>query len=550
MIKEILQSEVRQALRNISLTADVSNVSVARSEHFGDYTTNVAMLTYRSFAKAVDEHVPGGKKSGIIWAHTPSKMFKNPIELAEKLKEELLKSPTGKRYIKEVSIAQPGFINFIVSEGMISNEADALGEHIESGFDFLKHKKINIEFISANPTGDLHIGHGRGAFYGDILSSILSYVGAEVTREFYINDSRESNQIKELGKTALEKGEQYKTPRLEEIIKNINVTGMSERDAGFLLAEHVGAYNRNFIREKLGIVFDTWYSEEEHIRQGKRGENILKMLKNGGFTYEKEGAVWLKTSEYGDDEDRVIVRSDGTASYFLSDIAYHAEKMGRGYDTAIDVWGADHHGHVKRIQAVKKMLELRGELIMFITQLVSLKEGGETKKMSKRTGNVIWLEDLVDELGIDVVRWFFTEKAISTHMEFDMELAREQSAKNPVYYVQYAHARINSILENTKNLPADKSSLADMVHNERGRSLALKIAEFPEVVEVIAKDFQIQKLTTYAYELASEFSQFYRDVRVTQDKSYNKGAIDLALLAQKTLAQSLKLLGISAPERM
>ena len=549
MIKEILQGEVRQALRNLSLTVDVSNIEVTKSEHFGDYATNAALVIAK----------PLGKK---------------PMELAEELKEEILKSPTGKRYIKEASIAKPGFINFFVSEGTILNEMETLGEHIGKGFDFLKHKKINIEFISANPTGDLHIGHGRGAFYGDILSSILSYSGAEVAREFYINDSKESNQIKALGKTALGKGEQYKTPRLEQVIKNMNVVGMNESDAGSLLAEHVGAYNRNFIREKLGITFDTWYSEEEHIRQGKRAENILKMLKDSNFTYEKEGAVWLKTSEYGDDEDRVIVRSDlpapgeapahasyaggrqagGTPTYFLSDIAYHAEKMGRVYDTAIDVWGADHHGHVKRVQAVKKMLGWKGELIIFITQLVSLKEGDkeekQTKKMSKRLGNVILLEDLVDELGIDVVRWFFAEKAISTHMEFDMELAREESPKNPVYYVQYAHARINSIIENTKNLTADKSSLADVIHHKRGRALGLKIAEFPEVVESIAKDFQIQKLTTYAYELASEFSQFYRDVRVIQDDSYNKGAIELALLAKKTLAQSLKLLGISAPERM
>ena len=540
MIKEILQGEVQQALRNLSLTVDVSNIEVTKSEHFGDYATNAALVIAKSL----------GKK---------------PMEFAEELKEELLKSPAGKHYIKEVSIAKPGFINFFLSEEMILGETEALGEHIGKGFDFLKHKKINIEFISANPTGDLHIGHGRGAFYGDILSSILSYSGAEVAREFYINDSKESNQIKELGKTALGKGEQYKTPRLEEIIKNMNVAGMNESDAGSLLAEHVGAYNRNFIREKLGITFDTWYSEEEHIRQGKRAEKMLKTLKDSDFTYEKNGAVWLKTSEYGDDEDRVIVRSDlpapgearqagGTPTYFLSDIAYHAEKMGRGYDTAIDVWGADHHGHVKRIQAVKKMLGWNGELIIFITQLVSLKEGDEeekqTKKMSKRFGNVILLEDLVDELGIDVVRWFFAEKAISTHMEFDMELAREESPKNPVYYVQYAHARINSIIENTKNLTADKSSLADVIHHKRGRALGLKIAEFPEVVESIAKDFQIQKLTTYAYELASEFSQFYRDVRVIQDDSYNKGAIELALLAKKTLAQSLKLLGISAPERI
>ncbi len=525
MIKGILEGEVRQALRNCSLVVDVGNIEVTKSEHFGDYATNAALVV--------------AKLSG-----------KKPMNLAEELKEELLKSPTGKRYVKEISIAKPGFINFFLSEEMILSEAESLDEHIKKGFDFLKHKKINIEFISANPTGDLHIGHGRGAFYGDILSSILSYSGAEVTREFYINDSRESNQIKELGKTGLGQGEQYKTPRLEKMISEMDFAGFAAENVGFALAEKVQRYNQSFIEKKLGVIFNTWYSEDKHIREGKLAEKILQKLNKLGVTYEKDGAVWLKTSEYGDDEDRVNIRSDGTASYFLSDIAYHAEKMGRGYDTAIDVWGADHHGHVKRIQAVKKMLGWKGELIIFITQLVSLKEGEETKKMSKRLGNVILLEDLVNELGIDVVRWFYAEKAISTHMEFDIELAREQSAKNPVYYVQYAHARINSIIENTKKLSSDKSTLEELMSEKSARSLALKIAGFPEIILEISKDYQIHKLTTYAYELASEFSQFYRDVRIAGDTSYRKGALDLALLAQSTLAQSLKLFGISAPERM
>jgi arginyl-tRNA synthetase len=224
--------------------------------------------------------------------------------------------------------------------------------------------------------------------------------------------------------------------------------------------------------------------------------------------------------------------------------------MSRGCDTVIDVWGADHHGHVKRIQAVKKMLKLPGELIVFITQLVSLKEGEQTKKMSKRLGTVILIEDLVNELGIDVVRWFYAEKAIGTHMEFNMELAREQGAKNPVYYVQYAHARINSIIENTKNLSPDGSSIGEIMNEKSARALALKIAEFPEIILDISKDYYVHKLTTYAYELASEFSQFYRDVRIAGETSYRKGALDMALLAKATLSQTLKLLGISAPERM
>ena len=241
-----------------------------------------------------------------------------------------------------------------------------------------KKEKISIEFISANPTGALHIGHGRGAFYGDVLARVLAYAGADVTREYYINDSRESNQIKELGKTALGRGEQYKTEKLAALIQQSDFEGLGEADAGFALAEKVQKENKDVIERKLGIVFDEWYSEDTRLRATGANDGMLTRLKE--FTYEKDGAVWLKTSEYGDDEDRVVVRSDGSKSYFISDITYHEEKFTRGYDTVINIWGADHHGHVKRMQAVKKMLGWNGELIVFITQLVSLKEGGDVKK--------------------------------------------------------------------------------------------------------------------------------------------------------------------------
>ena len=274
------------------------------------------------------------------------------------------------------------------------------------------------------------------------------------------------------------------------------------------------------------------------------------------LTYEKDGAVWLKTSVYGDDEDRVVVRSDGSKSYFLSDISYHADKFSRGYDRVIDIWGADHHGHVKRIEAVKKMLGWKGELKIFITQLVSLKENGASSKMSKRVGNVIFLVNLINEInainkfGVDAVRWFFSEKSLGTHMEFDMALARERSAKNPVFYVQYAHARINSILEKAKNVSADESKIADAMKDKEARALAVKITEFPEVISGITEDYQVHKLTTYAYELASTFARFYEEVRVVGEKDYNSGALELATLAKETIAKSLNLLGISAPNKM
>jgi len=528
MIKSILENKIQKAVLALYPGVDASGVKIERGEFFGDYATNGALV----LAGTLD---------------------RNPHDIAEEIKGHMLASSDG-QYMKSLDIAGPGFLNITLTNEAILSNIGILDQAIFSGFDFTKEQKINIEFISANPTGALHIGHGRGAFYGDVLSNVLSYAGADVTREFYINDSRESNQIKELGKTALGVGEQYKTPQIERIIESMDFSGFDAGDVGFILGEKVEEYNKNFIENKLGIKFDKWYSEDENIRATGVADSMLEELNKKNLTYKEDGAIWIKTSEYGDGEDKVVVRSDGTKSYFITDIAYHEEKFKRGYTKVIDVWGADHHGHVKRMHAVGKMLgwpqEPEPQPIIFITQLVALKEGGESKKMSKRAGNVIALEDLVDDFGLDVVRWFFSDKSLNTHMDFDAELAKEQSQKNPVYYVQYAHARICSIIKKTKELKPDESSLVDTLKTEKGRALAMKITEFSEVIEGIANDYQVHKLTTYAHELASEFSQFYRDVRVTQDDTYNKGALELINITKSTLMKTLNLLGISAPEKM
>ena len=355
-----------------------------------------------------------------------------------------------------------------------------------------------------------------------------------------------------MGKTARGLGEQYKTEFINELVKKENFSDKSAEDAGFLLAEKIQEHNKNFLKNKVGIFFDNWYSEDEKLRDSGLNQKTLDELASKGLIYEKDGAVWLNTSLHGDDEDRVVVRSDGSKTYFLSDIAYHADKWKRGFNKVIDVWGADHHGHVKRIMAVKKMLGWEGELLIFVTQLVSLKEGGELKKMSKRLGNVVLLEGLIDEFGLDVVRWFFAEKSINTHMEFDAALASERSAKNPVYYVEYAHARINSIIEKAKDcVPSEHDSLTRLIAEEpSAKSLARAIALFPETIEEISKNYQVHKLCSYAYHLAEEFSRFYRDVKVIEENKYHPAALQIASIAQKTLAKSLGLLGISAPEKM
>jgi len=533
MFKKDLEKEIKEAIEtlyqgrfdDIDNKLEVKNSCNLKGADFGDFSTPISLFL-----------------AGILG--------KKPQEVAEEIKSELEKTDLYKNHLTKIEIAGPGFVNFHLKDETINSLTKEVEQVVEKGLDVLKGQKYNIEFISANPTGKLHIGHGRGAFYGDVVSNILEFNGAKIDREFYVNDSRESNQMKELGKTALGLGEQYKTEALEEKIKNIDFEGLSEEEAGFKLGEEVQKDNSNFITKGLGINFNIWYSEDKELRESGVNAETLKELQLKKVIETKEGegeALWIKTSDYGDDEDRVVVRSDGSNSYFLSDISYHQDKFNRKYDKVIDVWGADHHGHVKRMKAVKEMLGWEGEFEIFITQMVSLKEGGEAKKMSKRAGNVILLEDLVKEFGIDVVRWFFIEKTLNTHMEFDLELAREQSAKNPVYYVQYAHARISSILEKTKGLKETDKNLLD---NPVSKNLIMKLAEFSDVLESIALGYSVNKLTTYAHELAGEFSSFYENVRIIEDDTYNKEAVALIETTQKVLAKSLDLLGISAPQKM
>lgn len=524
MMKEKLEAVVAEALEAIGVSVSVVNIERPADSSHGDYSTNSALVY--------------GKKTGV-----------SPRELAGKLVEKILEVPSDD--IEKIEVAGAGFINFFLT-------ASALESAIEKGQTFSKTgEKVNIEFISTNPTGELHIGHGRSAFFGDTLARVLTLAGKDVTREFYINDSRESNQIRELGKTALGKGEQYKTPELEEKISSIDFSGMSEEEAGTSLAIAVQESNRKFIEDGLGVKFDVWFSEDKELRESGANKKMLERLKSHGFTYESDGAVWLKTTEYGDDEDRVIVRSDGTMTYFVADIAYHQNKFDRGFETVIDVMGADHHGHVKRMQAVGRMLGWSNtstnwdQPVVFIAQLVSLKEDGISKKMSKRAGNAISLKDLVEEFGIDIVRWFFNDKALNTQMTFDMALAHEQSEKNPVFYVQYAHARLASIAEKCKGLKeGEEIKFDELIKIQSARALASKISEFSEVVVEVSRDYNVHALAGYATALATTANAFYRDVRVTEGDTFNPSALALAIRAKKTLADTLALLGISAPERM
>jgi arginyl-tRNA synthetase len=524
MMIRFLGEKLNGALTDIFPEVGEIFFNISADNRFGDYTTNIALVA---------------KEAG-----------KNPREIAETIVGKLKENREFCAVVADMNVAGPGFINFTLTPETVLNELLKITETAEKGFDFIKGKKINIEFISANPTGALHLGHGRGAFYGDTLANVFSLAGADVVREYYVNDSRESNQIKELGKLTLKTGEQYKTEKTGVLIEKNDFSGMSEVDAGFKLATLIQRDNRDFIEGKLGIRFDEWYSEDGKLRTSGTNQKMFEEMKEKGFIYEKDGAWWAKTTEYGDDEDRVVLRSDGTFSYFLSDISYHADKFSRRYKEVIDVWGADHHGHVKRMTAVKKMLGWEGDFRVFITQLVSLKENGESAKMSKRAGNIVLLEDLVREISLDVVRWFYNERALNTHMEFDVALAKERSEKNPVFYVQYAHARMASIIANCAAFGGNGTPLSKVLQNKSARALAMKLVQFSEIIKTTADDCQVNRLTTYAYELASHFSQFYRDVRVIEEEKYNDGALELVQSGRIILAKTLSLLGVSAPEKM
>lgn len=526
MMRERIAILVEEALQALGIESAGVQVERIKDSTHGDYATNVALVY--------------AKKEGV-----------SPRDLAGKIVLELLKTPSEE--IVSIEVAGPGFINFSLSLSALERAVfETAVEEIRAG------EAINLEFISTNPTGELHLGHGRSAFFGDTLARVLVRAGAQVTREFYINDSRESNQIRELGKTALGTGTQYKTPALEELMRGVDFSGMAETEAGFRLASLVQNENSRFIEHDLGIHFDVWYSEDAELRAQNVGTAMLALLDERGATYEKDGARWLKTTEYGDDEDRVIVRSDGTMPYFINDIAYHQKKFDRGFQTVLDVWGADHHGHVKRMQAVGKLLHWPADKFsglpqptVFIAQMVSLKEDGVSKKMSKRAGTVILLRDLVEEFGIDVVRWFFNEKALGTQMAFDMALARERSERNPVFYAQYAHARLASIIEKCNEYPArENKNFGELMEILAARALAAKISEYSEVVRDTALDYHVHRLTIYATELAGAINGFYRDVRVVEGDSYNVVTRELAVRAKETLRETLALLGIQAPEKM
>lgn len=502
-------------------------VSSCKDSGHGDYSSNAAM-----------------RLAGIA--------KKNPLEIAAKIKEELEKSPKAKKMFSKIEVAAPGFINFTLSAAYVRSETTKilkLGKaygRVNIG----KGKKTQVEFVSANPSGQLHVGNGRSAFYGDALANVLAKAGYKVEREYYVNDAKVSKQIQTLGATALGRGEAYLSPYLKEKIATLQPKLSkihSETDGGYFLAGEVLKDLKKFIAKDLGIKFDNWMSEESLYKKRLVMETY-EFLKKKGLVFEKENAWWLDMSKFGQ-KDEVLMRSNGSPTYFLSDIAYHRDKMKRGYKKIIDIWGADHQGHVPRMKAVMEILGYKGEFEVLICQIVTIKGG----KISKREGNIISLNWLIDEVGVDAARFFYLQNSLQSQMEFNVALAKKRSSDSPVFYVQYATARINSILRKAKvKKIAATPGMFRLLEHQSELELAKEAMRFPEIVADTAADYQMQRLCLYAVNLATSFHKFYRDCQVIieDNKELTRARLALAFTAKIIMEDTLSILGISAPEKM
>jgi len=468
-----------------------------------------------------------------------------------------------------IEVAPPGFINFTLRGDWLASQVDAIlsaGDgygDIETG----RGTRVQIEFVSVNPTGPLHVGHGRGAVLGSGLAGVLAAAGYEVTREYYVNDAGSQMQAffsslharyrQALGQDVPMPEEGYFGEYMIDIAKDIAAEAGDryvdkQDELGRVGMERVIAAIRSEL-ERLGVIFDVWFHEHELFDNGQY-EKAMGMLADKGFTVEKEGATWFASTSLGEDKDNVLVRSDGFPTYFASDIAYHYNKfVERGFDRVIDIWGADHQGHVSRMKAVMGALGIDPErLVVIISQMVTLRRGEEIIRASKRTGKMITLQELVDEVGVDACRFFFLARSADSQMEFDLELAKRQSADNPVYYVQYAHARICSILRlaGERGIGFDDGDVS-LLNAGPELELIRRMLQLPEVVELVSQTLEPHHLPYYAQELATAFHNFYENCRVvSDDMSLTKSRLKLVEAARITLARALGLMGMSAPEKM
>lgn len=548
-IKTIIGDALNQTVESGALTIETMPdlfLEIPREKEHGEYSTNIAM-------------------------QLPKQTKKAPRFIAETLVANM---KTADSYIESIEIAGPGFINFKLKPywqyAVLAEVADLKADYGRSQKN--TGKKFNLEFISANPTGPMHMGNARGGAIGDILAAVADWTGYAVTREFYINDA--GNQIVKFGDSLDARyrqlmGEDIPFPedgyQGEDITDHMKAFIAANGDVHRLLTPEERkpilidyALNKNLSQmrsdlEAYGIRYDVWFSEQSLYDSGAI-EKTIELLGKGGFTYEQEGALWFKATEFGSDKDDVLIRANGLPTYFMADIAYHMDKfINRGFDRCINVWGADHHGHVARLKGALTAVGIdAGNFEVVIMQLVRLLRNGEVARMSKRQGKAIALTDLIDEVGVDATRFFFNLRSPDSHFDFDLDLAIEQSNDNPVFYVQYAHARICSIIrqmteELDQTIPLDYSRLVE----KEELNLMEILANFPDEILTAEDKLDPSRITRYAIDLAAAFHSFYNACHVrVDDKALMKARVALIEATKQVIQNALGILGVSAPERM
>jgi len=486
-----------------------------------------------------------------------------PMRIAQAIIDHLERPAS----IASVEVAPPGFLNLRLDHAWVGAQ---VGPILDAGAAYGRAtiadpRRINVEFVSANPTGPLHVGNARGAFVGDVLSRVLAAAGHEVTREYYFNDF--GAQVVNLGLSVLARRrgtdlpeDGYRGAYVDELAAELPTDVLSAADAapdeagmiaGTWASERVRAGIESSLA-RLGVRFDVWKDEGSLHSEGWVDRAVAR-LREAGHVYDDEGATWFRSTTFGDDKDRVIHRSNGQPTYFASDIGYVTEKFSRGFDELIYIWGADHHGTVARVRNAAGAMGYDREAVrMLLIAWVRFVRDGVEIPMSKRSGEFITLDELLDEVGVDAARWFFSSRAYTTGIDFDLELAKKQSNENPVYYVQYAHARASSILRNAPvHARPDASRTGELLTHPSELGLIRHLLEFPDAIATAAERRETHEVPRYAYELATAFSAFYRDCKVlTDDAALTSARLALVDATRSVLANALELLGISAPDSM
>lgn len=539
--------EAIKAVYDIEPDESILVVETPKDPKLGDYALSVAMKLSRTLRK-------------------------NPMEIAEPLVAALYERLPD---VDTITVAKPGFINLRLKKDSLTavinsviDAGDSYG-HNESG----KGKKILVEWVSANPTGDLHCGHARNAAWGDCMCRLLEASGWDVLREFYVNDA--GNQIVMLGESLISRyfeyfGQAYPLPEggyHADDVKQIAADIAREEGDKWLTAdpkerlEHFMMEGKTRELKKIdadlklyGVEIKSWMHETFFYENNmKRINDCLDRMNELGLLYEKDGALWFRSTDYGDDKDRVLRKSDGTLSYMTPDIANHVYKVERGYPMMVNLWGADHHSYVTRMKAALTALGYpKGCLEVVLIQMVRMVEDGKEVKMSKRTGNAITIRELCEDIGVDAARWFFASKDVSTHMDFDLKLARSKDNNNPVYYAQYAHSRMCSILKNPKAAEFKKQEKYERLTDEKELQILKMISEFPAMVAEAAESYKPNKMTEYIISLAKVFHSYYNSTKVNNpdDPELTNERLGLVKATMITIKNAMYFIGVSAPESM